>query len=198
VIMTIRIALCSALERRGESRCVCFDGRASREKQSGRRCEAAWMKLLLPQASTSDSRDTEVLFTRLRTRAHFRAPTFSIGNHYRRRVRRCTTKIEGLRLDQSSMIQTRPYLAQCVKQAVKGYRAISSSTESSRLSIARLLDEKPADPKDVVVTGFIRSIRNQKQRSFASIGDGSSLEPLQALLTPSQAQRSKLDPEQLE
>ncbi len=59
-------------------------------------------------------------------------------------------------------------------------------------SIAQVLDIGPADSDKVVINGFIRSIRNQKQRSFASIGDGSSLEPLQALLTPEQAQRLEL------
>ncbi|KUJ15100.1 asparaginyl-tRNA synthetase-like protein [Mollisia scopiformis] len=82
----------------------------------------------------------------------------------------------------------RPHLLRCVGQAFKGCRATHSSSDSYRLSIARLLDDKPAYAKDVVVTGFVRSIRNQKQRSFASIGDGSSLESLQALLTPAQAQ----------
>ncbi|KAE8448700.1 hypothetical protein EG329_008915 [Mollisiaceae sp. DMI_Dod_QoI] len=86
------------------------------------------------------------------------------------------------------MVQPRPRLVRCVGQGFTGYRAFHNNKESYRPSIARLLDEKPADAKDVVVTGFVRSIRNQKQRSFASIGDGSSLEPLQALLTPAQAQ----------
>ena len=57
------------------------------------------------------------------------------------------------------------------------------------IPIARLLASLPDDPENVVVNGFVRSIRNQKQRSFASIGDGSSLEPLQAILNPQQAQR---------
>ena len=49
--------------------------------------------------------------------------------------------------------------------------------------------ESVEDRDKVVVSGYVRSIRNQKTRSFASIGDGSSLEPLQALLTPLQAER---------
>jgi uncharacterized membrane protein YccC len=71
----------------------------------------------------------------------------------------------------------------------QSHRASASSATSS---IAHLLDQGPQDAENVVVNGFIRSIRNQKQRSFASVGDGSSLEPLQALLTPEQAQRSDL------
>lgn len=56
------------------------------------------------------------------------------------------------------------------------------------LTVAKLLNSSPSD-RNVTVNGFIRSIRNQKARSFAVIGDGTSLEPLQALLTPEQAQR---------
>lgn len=48
---------------------------------------------------------------------------------------------------------------------------------------------------DVTVNGFVRSIRKQKTRSFAAIGDGTSLEPLQALLTPAQAERLVFSPE---
>lgn len=95
--------------------------------------------------------------------------------------------------DLRKMVQPGAALARRVGQAFMGCRAIHTQTENSRSTIARILEHKPADPADVVVTGFVRSIRNQKQRSFASIGDGSSLEPLQALLTPAQAQRSKLD-----
>ncbi|KAI1004987.1 Asparagine--tRNA ligase [Podosphaera aphanis] len=47
--------------------------------------------------------------------------------------------------------------------------------------------QKLNDLDEVVISGYIRSIRNQKQRSFASIGDGSSIQSLQALLTPAQA-----------
>jgi len=70
-------------------------------------------------------------------------------------------------------------------------RAFHTSTRraAAPLSVADLLDTAPSTTDNVIVNGFIRSIRNQKNRSFASIGDGSSLEPLQALLTPQQAQR---------
>jgi aspartyl/asparaginyl-tRNA synthetase len=46
-----------------------------------------------------------------------------------------------------------------------------------------------ASQEDVTINGYIRSIRNQKARSFAVIGDGTSLDAVQALLTPAQAQR---------
>lgn len=64
----------------------------------------------------------------------------------------------------------------------------SSSSTASNISVAKLL-ATPADEGQREVYGFVRSIRKQKTRAFASIGDGSSLEPLQAMLTPEQAQR---------
>jgi hypothetical protein len=79
----------------------------------------------------------------------------------------------------------------CTRQALKQSRSIHAHSASNKSSIAHILDKGPENAEKVVVNGFIRSIRNQKQRSFASIGDGSTLEPLQALLTPEQAQRSE-------
>lgn len=72
----------------------------------------------------------------------------------------------------------------------RGIHSVKDSSHTPPSLIARLLDSAPPNPDKVVINGFVRSIRNQKMRSFASIGDGSSLEPMQALLTPAQAQRS--------
>lgn len=80
-----------------------------------------------------------------------------------------------------------PRLPACLRRAFYSSTRAYSAAPSS---VAHLLQAPPADPDNVCVNGFIRSIRNQKQRSFASIGDGSSLEPLQALLPPQLAQRS--------
>jgi hypothetical protein len=96
-------------------------------------------------------------------------------------------------LSSRRMNMVQPRLAPYVRRALRCSRAFHSSPRSyapAPLSVAHLLDTPPPDPDNVTVNGFIRSIRNQKQRSFASVGDGSSLEPLQALLTPEQAQRS--------
>ncbi|KAL1886132.1 asparaginyl-tRNA synthetase [Paecilomyces lecythidis] len=41
--------------------------------------------------------------------------------------------------------------------------------------------------KEVKVHGFIRSVRKQKRFAFAEISDGSTVQPLQAILTPDQA-----------
>jgi hypothetical protein len=68
------------------------------------------------------------------------------------------------------------------------YHSSVSGSPSPNLSVAKLL-ATPADDGEREVFGFVRSIRKQKTRAFASIGDGTSLEPLQAMLTPAQAQR---------
>jgi asparaginyl-tRNA synthetase len=67
-------------------------------------------------------------------------------------------------------------------------RRFYHSSSPPCLTVSKLLDSPPSTD-NVTVNGFIRSIRNQKARSFAVIGDGTSLQPLQALLTPAQAQR---------
>jgi asparaginyl-tRNA synthetase len=86
----------------------------------------------------------------------------------------------------------KPCLSRAVKLVIRHSRGFHSQPwlgPQGPIPVARLLEAPPRDPDHVIVNGFIRSIRNQKHRSFASIGDGSSLEPLQALLTPQQAQR---------
>lgn len=41
--------------------------------------------------------------------------------------------------------------------------------------------------QEIQVNGFIRSVRKQKRFAFAEISDGSTVEPLQAVLKPAQA-----------
>ncbi|KAI9745879.1 MAG: asparaginyl-tRNA synthetase [Claussenomyces sp. TS43310] len=72
--------------------------------------------------------------------------------------------------------------------ARRWYHSSGSESGSTLSSVATLLESPPPEGKNVTVAGFVRSIRNQKTRSFLSIGDGTSLEPLQALLSPNQAQ----------
>jgi aspartyl/asparaginyl-tRNA synthetase len=43
------------------------------------------------------------------------------------------------------------------------------------------------EDQEVKVNGFIRSVRKQKRFAFAEISDGSTVEPLQAILKPAQA-----------
>ncbi|KFY22811.1 hypothetical protein V491_02709, partial [Pseudogymnoascus sp. VKM F-3775] len=83
-------------------------------------------------------------------------------------------------------------LQRCLRLGAHGriHQRLHSSAPSptaSSLSVAKLL-ATPADDGERQVYGFVRSIRKQKTRAFAAIGDGSSLEPLQALLTPAQAE----------
>lgn len=65
----------------------------------------------------------------------------------------------------------------------------------SNPSVASVLALRP-DPNglggrpqrtQVTVAGFVRTIRNQKQRSFVELGDGSTLYALQAVVSPSHA-----------
>lgn len=63
------------------------------------------------------------------------------------------------------------------------------SIHTSRDTIAAILDSKPLDAiNDVEVSGFVRSVRSQKRHHFVSLGDGSSLEPLQAVVPADQAE----------
>ncbi|OBT49217.1 asparaginyl-tRNA synthetase [Pseudogymnoascus sp. WSF 3629] len=83
-------------------------------------------------------------------------------------------------------------LQRCLRLGAHGrvqhrFHSSAPSPTASPLSVAKLL-ATPADDGERQVYGFVRSIRKQKTRAFAAIGDGSSLEPLQALLTPAQAE----------
>ena len=92
-------------------------------------------------------------------------------------------------LQDESKEMVQPRLSQCIRLARVHSRTLHSSSRTlSPISVADLLESPPANPNNVIVNGVVRSIRNQKTRSFASIGDGSSLAPLQAL-PPDQAQR---------
>lgn len=61
-------------------------------------------------------------------------------------------------------------------------------------SVAALLgSSKPfavAPDDKLSLHGFVRSVRKQKRVAFAAIGDGSSLQTVQAVLTPEQAEGS--------
>lgn len=60
---------------------------------------------------------------------------------------------------------------------------------SSQRSIAQFLQWKPAQKvDDVVVHGHVRSVRSMKAHRFVSLGDGSSLAPLQALVPADRAE----------
>ncbi|KAJ5493016.1 Asparagine--tRNA ligase [Penicillium diatomitis] len=58
---------------------------------------------------------------------------------------------------------------------------------------AQILEASKADgpcsleDQEIKVNGFVRSVRKQKRFAFAEISDGSTIEPVQAILKPSQA-----------
>ncbi|KAF2658140.1 asparaginyl-tRNA synthetase [Lophiostoma macrostomum CBS 122681] len=65
-----------------------------------------------------------------------------------------------------------------------GRRCSSSSSPTS--TIASLLSPTPPCPT-LTLNGFVRTVRKQKRVAFAAIGDGSSMQTVQAVLTPEQA-----------
>ncbi|KAK3319926.1 hypothetical protein B0T19DRAFT_274779 [Cercophora scortea] len=63
------------------------------------------------------------------------------------------------------------------------------SSQQPGSSIAQLLQwSPPAEVENVVVNGFVRSVRSMKSRRFVSLGDGSSLAALQALVGADKAE----------
>lgn len=76
------------------------------------------------------------------------------------------------RLSQQQNIAARPTTLRCAELL-----------ELSRKDdVARSLENN-----EVTVQGFIRSVRKQKRFAFAEISDGSTIQSLQAILTPDQA-----------
>ena len=49
------------------------------------------------------------------------------------------------------------------------------------------LEMDTVESRQVQVTANVRTVRNQKRRSFVELEDGSTVRPIQALLTPEQA-----------
>jgi len=69
-------------------------------------------------------------------------------------------------------------------------RNISSATHGSLRgsSIATILSRDESIEK-AEVKGWVRSVRKQKKIAFAALGDGSSLDSLQAVLKPEQVEQ---------
>jgi asparaginyl-tRNA synthetase len=74
-----------------------------------------------------------------------------------------------------------------------GHNSASPGTRPSVLRCAQILQASKADgpnrfeDQEVKVNGLVRSVRKQKRFAFAEISDGSTVEPLQAILKPAQA-----------
>lgn len=81
-------------------------------------------------------------------------------------------------------------------RSVQCYAAVSRvkryTTTKQSYTVAQLLSSDVAaqveDYDDqVALNGFVRTVRKQKRVAFAAIGDGTSLDAVQAVLTPEQA-----------
>ncbi|KAJ9145488.1 hypothetical protein NKR23_g5409 [Pleurostoma richardsiae] len=74
-------------------------------------------------------------------------------------------------------------LRRCASSHDAANASLAADEPPKLSSIARLLDWRPKDEaRDVVVNGFVRSVRAMKSVHFVSVGDGSSLAPLQAIV----------------
>lgn len=84
------------------------------------------------------------------------------------------------------LVRARPFSS--TSAAPKSLGIANARHWRRNINVARLLSFTKERP-DVVINGSIRSIRKQKTRCFAAIDDGSSIDTLQALMTPEQAER---------
>lgn len=64
-----------------------------------------------------------------------------------------------------------------------------SSSRLPRIADVLAKDAQPQQPEHITVNGFVRSVRKQKHIAFAAIGDGSSYDSLQAVMSPIQADK---------
>jgi asparaginyl-tRNA synthetase len=65
----------------------------------------------------------------------------------------------------------------------------TSRARLDRLNVASLL-AKDNEVEDVTVNGWVRSVRKQKKIAFAAVGDGSTIDSVQAVLKPEDAATS--------
>lgn len=75
------------------------------------------------------------------------------------------------RLGSSTISSPRPAILRCAQ-------ILQSSKQEQPCSL---------EDQEIKVNGFIRSVRKQKRFAFAEISDGSTIQPLQAILKPAQA-----------
>ena len=72
------------------------------------------------------------------------------------------------------------------REAVARRCFTSSPFHQKRVSVAELLQHDVAT-EDVEITGWVRSVRKQKRIAFAAVDDGTTVDSVQAVLTPEQA-----------
>lgn len=107
---------------------------------------------------------------------------------YQARVRVAWSFSQAMRAWRSASCGTR-ILRPSSKRALSYSRARQYESTSSRQktqSIAELL-ESGAAAEDVQVDGWVRSVRKQKRIAFAAVGDGSTVDSVQAVLKPEDA-----------
>lgn len=75
----------------------------------------------------------------------------------------------------------------CSRQEYSSDRGGGPSLANPSIASVLALRPDPNGPQrtQVTVAGFVRTIRNQKQRSFVELGDGSTVYALQAVVPPS-------------
>ena len=68
---------------------------------------------------------------------------------------------------------------------------LSTGAPTPVSSIATLLfsTAPPIPEKELIVNGFLRSVRKQKHLAFGALADGSTMTPLQVVMSPEQAHR---------
>lgn len=80
----------------------------------------------------------------------------------------------------------RPLFSHALRVRWQGTRAHKSTLPKT---VAEYLQWKPSEPATgIEIDGYVRSVRAQKKHSFVSLGDGSSIDSLQAVVPADQAE----------
>ena len=78
--------------------------------------------------------------------------------------------------------------AQLLRQSGRNASSAAKASSPRGHSIATIL-ARDAPIEDAEVHGWVRSVRKQKKIAFAALGDGSTLDSLQAVLKPEQVEQ---------
>ncbi|KAH6654675.1 hypothetical protein BKA67DRAFT_516712 [Truncatella angustata] len=83
-------------------------------------------------------------------------------------------------------VTARPLIRRVVRYGRQDFRACKSTLPKS---VAEYLSWKPTEPTaGVHVDGYVRSVRAQKRQHFVSLGDGTTIDSLQAVVPADQAE----------
>ena len=78
--------------------------------------------------------------------------------------------------------------AQLLRQSRRNVSSAANASSPRGNSIATIL-ARDAPVENAEVHGWVRSVRKQKRIAFAALGDGSTLDSLQAVLKPEQVEQ---------